>query len=36
MKKIVLDNLKLLFSEDWELEINKIKTACQQRANDEK
>lgn len=35
MKKIVLDNLKLLFSEDWELEINKIKTACQQRANDE-
>lgn len=35
MKKVVLDNLKVLFGEDWELEINKIKTACQQRANDE-
>lgn len=35
MKKIVLENLLILFKEDWELEINKIKTACQQRANDE-
>lgn len=35
MKKVILDNLKLLFEENWELEINKIKTACQQRANDE-
>lgn len=35
MKKIILDNLKLLFQDNWELEINRIKTACQQRANDE-
>lgn len=35
MKTIILDNLKILFGDNWELEINKIKTACQQRANDE-
>lgn len=35
MKKVILDNLQSLFHNDWELEINKIKTACQQRANDE-
>ncbi|QRA44467.1 DGQHR domain-containing protein [Chryseobacterium cucumeris] len=35
MKVTVLDNLKELFGNNWELEINKIKTACQQRANDE-
>jgi len=35
MKKVVLENLQILFEDNWELEINKIKTACQQRANDE-
>ena len=35
MKKVVLDNVKTLFGNDWELEINKIKTACQERANNE-
>lgn len=35
MKKVVLDNVKALFGNDWELEINKIKTACQERANNE-
>ncbi len=35
MKSTVLKNLKTLFGADWELEINKIKSACQTRANDE-
>lgn len=35
MKKIVLETLKILFDNDWELEINPIKTACQTRANAE-
>ncbi len=35
MKKVVLNNIKLLFKENWELEINKIKTSCQERANNE-
>lgn len=35
MKKVVLDNIKILFGKNWELEINKIKTACQERANNE-
>lgn len=35
MKKVVLDSLKVLFDEDWELEINTIKTSCQARANAE-
>ena len=29
------ENLQILFEDNWELEINKIKSACQQRANDE-
>ncbi len=35
MKNVVLDNIKMLFGDNWELEINKIKTACQERANNE-
>lgn len=35
MKKVVLDNLKVLFGENWELEINTIKTSCLTRANAE-
>ena len=35
MKKTILENLRTLFGDDWELEINKIKSACQNRANDE-
>ncbi len=35
MKNTILENLKILFGNDWELEINKIKSACQNRANDE-
>lgn len=35
MKKVVLDNLVILFGDDWKLEINKVKTACQERANNE-
>ena len=35
MKNTILSNLKILFGNNWELEINKIKSTCQQRANDE-
>ncbi|HLP33042.1 MAG TPA: hypothetical protein VK202_06185, partial [Bacteroidia bacterium] len=35
MKHIILNNLRTLFGNNWELEINKIKTACQARANEE-
>ncbi len=35
IKMLVLDKLQFLFKEDWELEINSIKTACQARANAE-
>ena len=35
MKKKVLSNLKLMFSDNWELEINTIKTKCQASANNE-
>src|SRR5690606_22586878 len=35
MKKVVLKSLEVLFGQDWELEINTIKTACQARANAE-
>jgi len=35
MKKVVLEKIKLLYKENWELEINAIKTSCQARANDE-
>ncbi len=35
MKETILKNLKVLFKDNWELEINKIKTDCQNRANDE-
>jgi DNA sulfur modification protein DndB len=36
MKKIVLQNIKLLFKENWELEINSIKRECLKRAEEEK
>ncbi len=36
MKKTVLNNLKMLFKEDWELEINSIKRECMKRAEEEK
>ena len=35
MKKKVLEKLKILFKENWELEINSIKDACGSRANAE-
>ncbi|WP_264550283.1 DGQHR domain-containing protein [Flavobacterium sp. N2820] len=35
IKTSVLDKLKSLYNEDWELEINTIKTTCQGRANAE-
>lgn len=35
MKNVVLNNIKVLFGNNWELEINKIKTTCQERANNE-
>lgn len=35
MKQIVLNNIKSIFKENWELEINNIKTSCQARANAE-
>jgi len=36
MKKHVLKNLKDLFNENWELEINSIKRECLKRAEEEK
>jgi len=36
MKKIVLNNIKQLFNENWELEINSIKRECLKRAEEEK
>jgi DNA sulfur modification protein DndB len=35
MKKVVLHNIKILFKENWELEINSIKRECSNRANEE-
>ncbi len=35
MKAIVLDKIKNLYGDDWELEINSIKRACQDRAEQE-
>lgn len=35
MKNKVLDNIKLLFDDTWELEINSIKRDCQDRAEKE-
>lgn len=35
MKTIVLDKMKKLYTEDWELEINSIKRECQNRAEQE-
>jgi len=35
MKTIVLDKIKKLYAEDWELEINSIKRECQSRAEQE-
>lgn len=35
MKRIVLANMKMLYGEDWELEINSIKRECQSRAEQE-
>jgi DNA sulfur modification protein DndB len=35
IKKIVLDNIKMLYKENWELEINSIKRECQSRAEQE-
>lgn len=35
MKNKVLENIKLLFKENWELEINSIKRDCQDRAEKE-
>jgi DNA sulfur modification protein DndB len=34
-KKIVLSNIKTLFKENWELEINSVKRECQDRAEKE-
>jgi len=36
MKKVVLSNIKILFKENWELEINSIKRECIKRAEEEK
>jgi len=35
MKVIVLSKMKLMYGEDWELEINSIKRECQNRAEQE-
>lgn len=35
MKSKVLENIKILFGENWELEINSIKRDCQDRAEKE-
>lgn len=35
MKNLVLQNLKILFSDTWELEINSVKRECQDRAEKE-
>ena len=35
MKKIILNNLKILFKDNWELEIETIQSACLLRANAE-
>lgn len=35
MKSVVLNKMKILYGDNWELEINAIKTACQARANEE-
>lgn len=35
MKAIVLDKMKKLYEDDWELEINSIKRECQSRAEQE-
>lgn len=35
MKTIVLDKMKKLYEDDWELEINSIKRECQSRAEQE-
>ncbi|MFC1537058.1 DGQHR domain-containing protein [Pseudomonadota bacterium] len=35
IKSIVLEKLKVLYGENWELEINPIKRACQERAEQE-
>jgi DNA sulfur modification protein DndB len=35
MKSIVLSKIKILYSENWELEINSIKRECQNRAEQE-
>ncbi|MCF8452702.1 MAG: DGQHR domain-containing protein [Pedobacter sp.] len=36
MKKIVLEKIKLLYKDNWELEINSIKRECMKRAEEEK
>ena len=36
IKKKVLNNLEILFAENWELEINSIKRECLKRAEEEK
>ena len=36
MKKTILFNLKILFGENWDLEINSIKRKCMERAEEEK
>lgn len=35
MKQIVLEKMKIIYGEDWELEINSIKRECQNRAEQE-
>ena len=35
MKRKVLNNLKILFKDNWELEINSIKRSCQHRAEED-
>ena len=35
MKKRILDNIQVLFDDNWELEIETIQSACQLRANAE-
>lgn len=35
IKKIVLENIKILFKDNWELEINSVKRECQDRAEKE-
>jgi len=35
IKNIVLENIKVLFNENWDLEINSIKRECQTRAEQE-